>query len=337
VIRIACGLQLRGQLRLGLGAAAFPFHRACARTDARQDVVFRDREMSTACVWVDVKKQSRKILRWLGFVVLAVITLAASGMLLVYFASERAFARQYKVAEILSVPRPVDAAEIAEGQRLARLTGCTHCHGENLAGAVPLDIPNVARFVAPNLTTIVQDYSDAELTGLLRRGVKRDGHGAWFMPSEMFRHLHDQDIARIIAWMRTMPKTAGIEEQTKMRIIGRFIVATEKYRSSAAEIELLEAAGPMRDPPGRGAYLVMNLCSECHGQDLKGRPEAKAPPLDVTKGYSLDAFARLLREGAGPGERTFELMTPTAKARFSSLLPEEIAAMHAFLQARAAP
>ena len=45
--RIACGLQLRGQLRL---LTAFPFHRAFARTDARLDVVFYDREMSTACV-----------------------------------------------------------------------------------------------------------------------------------------------------------------------------------------------------------------------------------------------------------------------------------------------
>jgi len=47
----------------------------------------------------------------------------------VYFASERAFAHQYQVAETLSVSLPTDAAEIAEGHRLAQITGCTHCHG----------------------------------------------------------------------------------------------------------------------------------------------------------------------------------------------------------------
>ncbi len=282
-----------------------------------------------------MKKKTKKFFRWLGIVVLGLVALAAGAVWLVYSAADRELEKRYTVNETLSVPRPTDAAAVAEGRRLARLTGCTHCHGENLAGAVPLDIPNVARFVAPNLTTILPAYSDAELVGLLRRGVKRDGAAAWFMPSEMYRHLHDEDLARIIAWIRLMPKSEGITETTRLRPLGRLIVAKGDFRSSAEEILRLEKAGETRIAPGRGAYLVMSLCSECHGQDLEGRPEAHATPaLSVVKGYSLEAFERLLHDGSGPGGRSFELMTPTAKARFAYLTPAEVEAMHAYLKSR---
>jgi mono/diheme cytochrome c family protein len=95
-----------------------------------------------------------------------------------------------------------------------------------------------------------------------------------------------------------------------------------------------EAAGASDDPSGRGGYLVMNACSECHGQDLKGVPMAKAPSLVAVKGYSAEQFARLMHDGVGIGEREFELMTPTAKARFSHFTPEEVELVRTFLVSR---
>jgi cytochrome c553 len=277
----------------------------------------------------------KKFLRWLGFVVLGLVAVMVLAIAYMHFAFEREYVRKYKVvAETLSVPLPTDAAEIAEGKRLAQLTGCTHCHAETLAGAVPVDIPGMARFVAPNLTTILPAYSNAELVSLLRRGVKRDGTGAWLMPSQMFRNLHDDDLARIIAWVRTVPATEGITGQTQIRFMGRFIVVMGKFKSAAQQIEELSAAGPGADLSGRGAYLVMNLCSECHGQDLKGEPAAKAPSLAIAKGYSAEAFARLMSSGVGLGDRTFELMTETSKARFTHLSVDEVDAIYAFLQSR---
>jgi cytochrome c553 len=279
----------------------------------------------------------KKFLRWLGFVVLGVVAVVVFAIMYMHFAFEREFARKYKVsAETLSVSLPTDPSEIAEGKRLAQLTGCTHCHAENLAGAVPVDIPGVARFVAPNLTTMLPTYSDAELVALLRRGVKRDGGGAWLMPSQMFRNLHDDDLARIIAWVRTVPATDGITERTQIRLMGRAIVVMGQFKSAAQQIEELNAAGPGVDTSGRGAYLVMNLCTECHAQDLKGEPATKAPSLVVAKGYSAEAFTRLMNSGVGLGDRTFELMTPTAKARFAHLSADEVDAIYAFLQSRPA-
>jgi cytochrome c553 len=277
----------------------------------------------------------KKILRWLGFVVVGLVAVVIFAIIYMHFAFEREFARQYKIsAETLSVSLPTDPAEIAEGKRLAHLTGCTHCHAENLAGAEVVDIPGMARFVAPNLTTILPGYSDAELVALLRRGVKRDGTSAWFMPSQMFSHLHDDDLARIVAWIRTVPASDGVTDRTQIRFMGRVVVVLGKFKSAAQQIEELNAAGPGVDTSARGAYLVMNLCSECHAQDLNGEPMAKSPPLTVAKGYSAEAFARLMNSGVGLGDRTFELMTPTAKARFSHLTPEEVESIRTFLVSR---
>ena len=62
---------------------------------------------------------------------------------------------------------------------------------------------------------------------------------------------------------------------------------------------------------------------------------AKSPSLVVAKGYSAEAFAKLMSSGIGPGGRTFELMTPTAKIRFANLSTDEVDAIYAFLQSRA--
>jgi mono/diheme cytochrome c family protein len=167
--------------------------------------------------------------------------------------------------------------------------------------------------------------------------VKPDGRGVYFMPSEMFRHLSDEDLARIIAYVRSVPQANGTLEKTEFRPLGRMIVAMGDFNSAAREIEELPPPSTSfdpADPVSHGRYLVMNFCSECHGQDLEGRPVAKSPSLTVAKSYSLDQFSRLMHDGVGTGERTFELMTPTSKARFSHLRRDEISAMHAYLQSR---
>jgi cytochrome c553 len=274
----------------------------------------------------------KRFLKWLGIVVVSFIAIAVFAMIYVYFASEREFARQYQVAETLSVSLPTDATEIEEGHRLAHITGCTHCHGANLAKPSIIDIPGIARFVPPNISRIVPTMSDAQMVGLLRRGVKVDGTTAWLMPAEMFRHLHDQDVARILAWVRTVPASGDVAGNSSIHLLGRALVTLNQIKPVARQIE--EAKGEPAIPPGRGAYLVMNACSECHGQDLKGVPLAKAPSLVVAKGYTAEQFARLMHEGVGTGEREFELMTPTAKARFSHFTSEEAEDIRTFLASR---
>jgi cytochrome c553 len=279
----------------------------------------------------------KKILKWMGFVVASLMVVVLAGIAYVFISSNAEMERRFVVDRLDPPAAVTDVGEIAEGQRLAHLAGCMHCHGDDLSGSAFVDIPNIARFVAPNVTHALRHYDDAQFVTLMRKGVKLDGRGAFFMPSEMFRHLSDPDLARVMAYVRSLPQVNGIVEKTEFRPLGRMIVAMGEFKSAAHEIEELPAATTSYDtanPADHGRYLVMSFCSECHGQDLAGRPLAKSPPLAIAKGYSLEQFGRLMHDGVGIGERTFELMTPTAKARFSHLRTDEVAAMHAFLQSR---
>jgi mono/diheme cytochrome c family protein len=120
-------------------------------------------------------------------------------------------------------------------------------------------------------------------------------------------------------------------------MVGRYILASGQFQSAA---QLIEQAAPDVAPVGLsaqadlGRYLAMSACSECHGQDLNGNPTAKAPPLVVAKGYSADAFSRLMHDGVALGDRELELMSRTARARFSVLTPDETQAIHTFLHSR---
>jgi len=278
----------------------------------------------------------KKLLKWLGFVVAGICGIALIGLAYIYFASERVLDREYTVADNAALVLPTDGSEIAAGQRVAQIGGCLHCHGEKLAGGVVEDIPNLARIVAPNLSTLLPNYSDAQIATVLRRGVKPDGKSVLFMPSEMFRHLSDADLARLIAYLRSVPATPeGVQEKPEVRILGRLILAKGDFKPAAANIESLPAAVASfdaNDPVSLGRYLTMNACSECHGQDLKGFAPVNSPALVVVKGYSLEQFTRLMQEGIGLGDREFKLMSPTARKRFIRFRPDEVAAVHVYLQ-----
>jgi cytochrome c553 len=278
----------------------------------------------------------KKFLKWTGFVVAGLVGLALLGFAYLYFASERELGRQYTVADSAALVIPTEAGEIAEGRRIAQLAGCMHCHGDNLAGTVVDDIPKLVRLVAPNISTRLPNYTDAQLATVLRKGIKPDGKSVLFMPSEMFRHMSDQDLARVIAFVRTKPPVAeGVTETTQLRPIGRLIIANGDYELAAHAIESLPAAAgsfDAHDPLSRGRYLTMNFCSECHAQNLQGVAPINAPALSVAKGYSLEQFTRLMQLGVGVGDREFKLMSPTAKARFTQFTPDEVGAVYEFLQ-----
>ncbi|HUQ10861.1 MAG TPA: cytochrome c [Steroidobacteraceae bacterium] len=279
----------------------------------------------------------KKFLKWTGFVVAGLAGVLLIALAWVFFASSRELGRHYTVADG-ATRIPTDAVNIAEGKRIAQLAGCMHCHGEKLQGGLVDDIPNLVRLVAPNISVKLPDYTNDQLATVLRKGVKPDGTSVMFMPSEMYRHLGDEDLGRLIAFLRTMPVTTeGVQEKTEVRIIGRVLLAAGEFKPAAASIPAMPDAirgFDSGDVVSRGQHLTMTFCSECHGQSLEGFAPINAPALSVAKGYSLDQFARLLHDGVPLGDRELKLMGPTSQARFASFTPDEVAAVHAYLQSR---
>jgi len=280
----------------------------------------------------------KKFLKWTGFVVAGLVGALLLVIAYVCFASERELHRTFTARDESTLLVPSDAAGIASGRRVATLAGCMHCHGEKLNGTVVDDIPNLVRLVAPNISVVLPTYTDAQIATVLRKGVKPDGHSTLFMPSEMFRHLGDEDLGRLIAYLRTVPATVeGVQEKTKVRIIARALIAKGDFKTAALAIQTLPPASnafDANDPVSQGRYLTMSFCSECHGQSLEGFAPINAPPLSVVKAYSAGDFAKLMHDGVAVGDRPLKLMGPTSQARFSSFSPAEVAAIYAFLQSR---
>ena len=273
-----------------------------------------------------------RILRALAWLTAALAGVAVLGVAYVYVASQVVISRKYDVP-LTDFRAPSDAETIRRGERVATLVGCNNCHGQQLEGTVMFDKPGVARIPAPNLTRLVKEYTDAELERLLRHGVKQDGASLWIMPSYMFGHRTDEDLAAVVAFVRSKPERDGVDGSVSIGALGRLGVVMGTFKPAAAEIEpTVERRAPdVSDPLSHGRYLVMNACTECHGRKLEGSEFIKAPSLAIAAAYTQQDLAKLLRTGVALGDRKLDLMSRISPIRFSTLSDVEVRAIHAYL------
>jgi len=265
-----------------------------------------------------------------------VIALGVIAAAVIYALSERTLRRSYD-ARGTPVTIPTDSASIAEGERLARIRGCLGCHRARLEGGMFIDEPMLALIAASNLTTAVRTYSDAELEGIIRHGVRPDGRSVLAMPSDMFRFLDDADLGKILAYLHSVPEVAGQARMVNPGPLGRLGIALGRFKPAAEyvrEVEMLSDSFPAAaSPVARGAYLARTVCTECHGPTLSG--DGTTPDLRIAAGYSAEQFVRLMRTGVALGERELALMSEVARSRFTHFTDEEIEALYAYLLSRA--
>lgn len=279
----------------------------------------------------------KRTLRWLRNTLLGLVAIIVIAALVIYVRSEQIVRRTY-AEPLVPIAIPTDSPSIAEGMRLARIRGCTGCHGSKLEGHMFVDDPMLARLASPDLTIAAREYSDAELVRIIRRGVRPDGRSVVGMPSEMFSQLDDRDMGMIISYMRSVPPSAGQRRELRLGPMGRVGVAAGKFVPAAAEAPRADALS--RSYPGagdstaRGAYLARTVCTECHGLDLTGG--GGTPDLRIAAGYSPERFALLMRTGKALGDREVGLMSEVARGRFSHFTAGEIQALHSYLRVRAA-
>lgn len=256
-----------------------------------------------------------------------------------------AYAGLYLYTErALRVPPPsvalgqLPAGDADAGARLARLLGCSGCHAPDLGGEVFVDIPKVARLVAPNLTRLRGDYEAAAFLRLMRAGTKADGRLALVMPNKAHQRLTDRQLADLFAYLHSVPLVKRELPSSRLRPFGRLGIAMGEF-----DLEDMSADRPEsplviadRNEADRGRHLALVACSECHGIDFAGFPEEGSPPLLVAKAYSDSEFARLMREGLTKtgAESATGLMSQVTRARFAHLTDEEIATLKSFLDGR---
>lgn len=275
-------------------------------------------------------------MRWIVRGLLALVAVLLLAVVVVYAGSEWLMRKSY-AAPVSQITADRTPAGIAEGGRLASTLGCRGCHGPNGNGVLLADIPGVIHAATPALAPAVARYSDAELARLIRHGIKRDGRGVYIMPIDGHARIADDDLARILGWLRTLkPSPADRTDTLSFGPMGRFAVLTGKIRPEVLERPMAAA----KRPADSGGYIATTVCAGCHSL-TEARPAhddgRRVPPLlEVAPAYDLPAFRKLLHTGTGLTQRDLGLMARVAKGDLSHLTDEEVASLHAYLRAEAA-
>ena len=177
----------------------------------------------------------------------------------------------------------------------------------------------VATIVASNLTKLAQQASDADLERAIRHGIGRDGRALFIMPAEMYRVLTDEDLARVIAWVRSVPEAVDSLPARTIGPLGHFGILTEEFYPSRHYIETGDhpaAAG--ESGVASGHYVAWSSCTECHGGTLGGDGVTTPALGPMANAYSAEEFVAFLRTGIAKGGRELPMMSGVARGRSST-------------------
>ena len=289
-----------------------------------------------------------KWIRRLGIAMGALVALAVVGV---------AGAWGYMTVEskrTFDVPtRPItvvhDSAAVARGKHFVEAIGkCEDCHGADLGGSTLIDHPVMGVVAGSNLTSgkggVLARYTDEQLVRAIRAGVAHDGRQLGVMPSYLYQELADEDVAGVVAYLRSLAPIDRELPRTHLRPVGAVMVLTGAIDFYAAD-DIDHTVTPPKSKPAEetveyGRYLsVVGGCAGCHGPGLSGgyepgAPKHGPPPANLTPegiGHYTEAdFVRALREGIRPGgSRITEAMPWKQTAKMTDL---EIRALWKYLQ-----
>lgn len=260
----------------------------------------------------------RAAMKLLGKILAGLVVVVALLVAGAYVASSSTVGKRFTVTDP-TPPIPTDSASIDRGKHFARaITKCVACHGDDLGGEVMIDNVLLGRVASVNLTRGSGGrgnlLTDAQIVTAIRHGVGSDGRPLFIMPSATYQYLSDDDVAAIVAYVRSVPPIDRAEPVSRLGPLGRVLVAAGKAKgiSEAFEIDhtakrqAVPTAGPTAE---YGQYLVtVGACKICHGPTLSGGeiqgPPSPVPAANITpeglKAYDEASFFRALREGKRP-------------------------------------
>lgn len=263
--------------------------------------------------------------------VVGVIVLAVAG---IYAASEWII-REGHAVPTDRIAVPTDLASVAEGARLARIASCRECHAANGQGKVLFEDPMLGRVAPPPLAKVAAGMTNEDLVRAVRYGVHKDGSSLFIMPSYSLGHLSDEDLGKIVAWIRTLRQGPGDSRATMaFGPVGRALIVAGKLPPMATAAKVAEA----RRPADVSRYLVDFSCASCHKlhqdalmEDGATRVPALAP---MAAAYDPAKFRKLLRTGVD-SKPDHGIMSVVARESFAVLTDAEIAGIQAYLKAEA--
>lgn len=256
------------------------------------------------------------------------------------------------------------AAKLERGRYLVEAVAyCYYCHSDNDWEAVePLPKPGmkgagalfpeknlpgrvVTSKITPDPETGIGSWTDEELNRAIREGIGRDGRRLFpIMPA--YQRLSDEDLAAIIAYLRSQPAVRNELPKTQL---------PEPVRANLPPpmpVARPVAAPDLADPVKKGEYLVtLGDCVSCHTPlDPQGVPQMKlafgggfelsgpwgvvvstniTPDASGISYYDEALFLKVMRIG-NPGARKLNRVMPFHVYR--NMTDEDLKAIFSFLK-----
>ena len=267
--------------------------------------------------------------KWLGILLGGVLGIAVLAVAVVYGLSSYRMSRIYDI-QPAALTIPTDQTAMRRGEHLVKnVSGCTDCHGPDLAGTAFIEDAALGNLYAKNLTKgrggVGATYSDADFVRAIRHGVKKDGQPVLFMPANEFANYSDADLGAIIAYVKSVAAVDKELPASSVGPLGRALYVTGQL-PQLVPVELIDHAASRSASvqPGPtvayGKYLASASCVGCHGAGLSGGPIPGAPPefpaaANLTKGGDLGAwsdadFIKTIRTGVNPKGKTLDEFMP---------------------------
>ncbi len=236
-------------------------------------------------------------------------------------------------ASVLAVPPSAraDNAQLAKGELLFNVGGCTNCHtakgGELLAGGNPIKTP-FGTFYPPNITpdpeTGIGGWSLADFTAAMRDG-RAPHRGPLYpaFPYTSYTLMSDADIAALKAYLDTVKPVQKASQADELHFPYNIRWGLYLWQALFFRPERFVPDASQSEQWNRGAYLVNGPghCQQCHtprnwlgaldeskafagadlGKEFGGKvPDITSDPKKGIGGWTEDDIVSLLTLGIKP-------------------------------------
>lgn len=289
----------------------------------------------------------KKVLKIIGIVLGSLVGLIVLAAAALYFVGTSRLNRTFDYPPS-NLTIPTDEASLANGKHFVD-TLCAGCHGQDLSGVENwFNAGPIGTIDSANLTSgeggVGQTFTDEDFVRAIRHGVDPEGK-AIFMPAVVSTaHLSDEDLADIIAYIKSVPPVDHKTNGHHFGPVGRIMYAAGMLGNFPVD-DVSHDAHVTAPAPGvtveYGEYLVnTHDCHVCHGPNLNGGPfpdpTIKVITPNITPGGDLSAwteedFINTIRTGKTPhGHELNPELMPWKD--YSLLYDDELKAIWMYLQ-----
>jgi mono/diheme cytochrome c family protein len=292
----------------------------------------------------------RKILKWIGIVLGSLIGLLILAFAVLYIIGTVKWNQlhgKYDVP-VETITIPTDQASIVRGEHIATIHMCQHCHMDNFSGQTAR-VPGIVTLSVPNLTSgaggVGATNTDEDWVRAIRHGVGYDGRGLSLMPSATWYYLSDQDLADLIAYLKSLAPVNNEMPPTDLGPLGRVMLTLGQLPPEIVpNVTLIDHSTPrpVAPKPGvtveYGKYLA-RTCALCHGANFNGQTIREGGnvyvALNLTRGgevgyWSEEQFMATLRTGVTPSGHHLKEFMPWKY--FGQMTDDELKAVWLYLQ-----